>query len=196
MKDKERLLSFDEPIRFIFSHSALKEGWDNPNVFQVCTLIETKDTMTKRQKVGRGLRICVDQDGKRVLNPKYNTLSVIANESYKEFARTLQKELESDNFKFGIIEPISFTGAAARQHDGTLVELTQEESKEIFDYLVKNDYMTSKGKVTSKYHQENMKVTLNCQESISRLLLRLSSVLIHYLKKWKSEMLLLKYQLN
>ena len=154
MKDKERLLSFDEPIRFIFSHSALKEGWDNPNVFQVCTLVETKDTMTKRQKIGRGLRICVNQDGDRVLEPKYNTLSVIANESYKEFASTLQKELESDNFKFGIIEPISFAGIAVKQHNGYLIELTQNESEEIFKYLVANDYMTSKGKVTNKYHQD------------------------------------------
>ena len=154
MKDKERLLSFDEPIRFIFSHSALKEGWDNPNVFQVCTLVETKDTMTKRQKIGRGLRICVNQDGDRVLEPKYNTLSVIANESYKEFASTLQKELESDNFKFGIIEPISFAGIAVKQHNGSLIELTQNESEEIFKYLVANDYMTSKGKVTNKYHQD------------------------------------------
>ena len=154
MKDKERLLSFDEPIRFIFSHSALKEGWDNPNVFQVCTLVETKDTMTKRQKIGRGLRICVNQDGDRVLEPKYNTLSVIANESYKEFAITLQKELESDNFKFGIIEPISFAGIAVKQHNGYLIELTQNESEEIFKYLVANDYMTSKGKVTNKYHQD------------------------------------------
>ena len=150
MKDKEHLLSFDEPIRFIFSHSALKEGWDNPNVFQVCTLVETKDTMTKRQKIGRGLRICVNQNGERVLEPKYNTLSVIANESYKEFASTLQKELESDNFKFGIIEPISFTGIAVKQHDGKLVELTQKESEEIFNYLVKNDFMTSKGKILSR----------------------------------------------
>ena len=154
MKDKERLLSFDEPIRFIFSHSALKEGWDNPNVFQVCTLVETKDTMTKRQKIGRGLRICVNQDGDRVLEPKYNTLSVIANESYKEFASTLQKELESDNFKFGVIEPISFAGIAVKQHNGYLIELTQNESEEIFKYLVANDYMTSKGKVTNKYHQD------------------------------------------
>ena len=154
MKDKERLLSFDEPIRFIFSHSALKEGWDNPNVFQVCTLVETKDTMTKRQKVGRGLRICVNQDGERVLDPKYNTLSVIANESYKEFASTLQKELESDNFKFGIIEPVSFTGIAVKQHDGKVAELTQKESEQIFNYLVKNEYMTSKGKITNKYHQD------------------------------------------
>ncbi len=154
MKDKERLLSFDEPIRFIFSHSALKEGWDNPNVFQVCTLVETKDTMTKRQKIGRGLRICVNQDGERVLEPKYNTLSVIANESYREFADTLQKELQNDNFKFGVVEPISFTNIAVKQHDGSIVELTQTESIEIFDYLVKNEYLTSKGKATTKYYQD------------------------------------------
>lgn len=161
MKDKEQLLSFDEPIRFIFSHSALKEGWDNPNVFQVCTLIETKDTMTKRQKVGRGLRICVNQDGERVLENKYNVLSVIANESYKEFASTLQKELESDNFKFGIIEPISFTGICMKQVDGTTYELTQEDSQQIFNYLVENEYMTSKGKINTKYHTEKHEGTFN-----------------------------------
>lgn len=154
MKNKERLLSFEEPIRFIFSHSALKEGWDNPNVFQVCTLIETKDTMTKRQKIGRGLRICVNQDGERVLDSKYNVLSVIANESYKEFANTLQKELETDNFKFGIVEAISFTGLAIRQVDNTIVELSQEQSKEIFNDLVKKEYLTPKGKATNKYHQD------------------------------------------
>ena len=154
MKDKERLLSFDEPIRFIFSHSALKEGWDNPNIFQVCTLVETKDTMTKRQKVGRGLRICVDQNGDRVLENKYNTLSVIANESYKEFASTLQKELETDNFKFGIIEPISFTGLSVKQADGNRYELTQEDSKNIFNYLIENEYMSKSGKIQNKYYQD------------------------------------------
>lgn len=143
MKDKERLLSFDEPIRFIFSHSALKEGWDNPNIFQVCTLIETKDKMTKRQKIGRGLRICVNQNGERVIDAKYNTLSVIANESYKEFSKKLQKELETDNFKFGIIESISFSGISVKQYDGQLVELSQKDSESIYDYLVKNDYVTS-----------------------------------------------------
>lgn len=154
MKDKERLLSFDEPIRFIFSHSALKEGWDNPNVFQVCTLIETKDKMTKRQKIGRGLRICVNQNGERVTDAKYNTLSVIANESYKEFSKKLQKELETDNFKFGIIESISFSGISVKQYDGQLVELSQKDSESIYDYLVKNDYVTSSGKITNKYHQD------------------------------------------
>lgn len=154
MKDKERLLSFDEPIRFIFSHSALKEGWDNPNVFQVCTLIETKDKMTKRQKIGRGLRICVNQNGERVTDAKYNTLSVIANESYKEFSQKLQKELETDNFKFGIIESISFSGISVKQYDGQLVELSQKDSESIYDYLVENDYVTSSGKITNKYHQD------------------------------------------
>ena len=175
MKDKERLLSFDEPIRFIFSHSALKEGWDNPNVFQVCTLVETKDTMTKRQKIGRGLRICVNQDGERVLEPNYNTLSIIANESYKEFASTLQKELENDNFKFGIIEPISFTKISVQQHDGSVAELTQSESTEIFNNLVKNGYLTSKGKVTNKYYQDKNDdkfVLMNQYESFTSKVMR------------------------
>lgn len=154
MKDKERLLSFDEPIRFIFSHSALKEGWDNPNIFQICTLVETKDVMTKRQKVGRGLRLCVNQNGERELDRKYNVLTVIANESYNEFASTLQKEFETDNFKFGVIEPVSFVGTSLMQLNGETYSLTQEDSKKIFDFLVDNEYMTKKGKMLPKYQQD------------------------------------------
>lgn len=154
MKDKERLLSFEEPVRFIFSHSALKEGWDNPNIFQICTLVETKDTMTKRQKVGRGLRICVNQDGERVLETKYNTLSVIANESYKEFASTLQKELETDNFKFGIIEEVTFTGQSLMQTNGELYVLTQDDSKYIYEFLIKNDYMNRQGRMLPKFYED------------------------------------------
>lgn len=93
MKDKEWLLSFECPLRFIFSHSALKEGWDNPNVFQVCTLIEQKSTFTCRQKVGRGLRLCVNQEGERIEDRNINILHVMANESFAEFAETLQKKL-------------------------------------------------------------------------------------------------------
>ncbi len=104
MKNKERLLSFEEPLRFIFSHSALKEGWDNPNVFQICTLNETNSVMKKRQEIGRGLRICVDQDGQRVRGFDVNTLTVMANESYEDFARALQKEIEDEEgIKFDII---------------------------------------------------------------------------------------------
>jgi len=96
MKDKERLLSADEPLRFIFSHSALREGWDNPNVFQICTLNETRSAFKKRQEIGRGLRLPVDQNGQRVFDESVNRLFVMANESYEDFAKALQKEYEED----------------------------------------------------------------------------------------------------
>src|SRR5207245_886860 len=87
MKDKERLLSREEPLRFIFSHSALREGWDNPNVFQICTLNETRSAVKKRQEIGRGLRLPVDQNGMRVFDDSVNKLYVMANESYEDFAK-------------------------------------------------------------------------------------------------------------
>lgn len=96
MKDKERLLSFDEPVRFIFSHSALKEGWDNPNIFQICTLNETASVIKKRQEIGRGLRLCVNQNGDRIYDEKVNILTVIPNESYEQFANSLQQEYIDD----------------------------------------------------------------------------------------------------
>lgn len=96
MKDKEKLLDIENPLRFIFSHSALREGWDNPNVFQICTLNETKSEIKKRQEIGRGLRLAVDQDGKRSYDQNINRLTVIANESYDDFAKALQKEIEDD----------------------------------------------------------------------------------------------------
>ena len=105
MRDKEYLLSFECPMRFIFSHSALKEGWDNPNVFQVCTLIDQKSTFTCRQKVGRGLRLCVNQDGERIEDRNINILHVMANESFSEFAENLQKEIETETgMKFGMFD--------------------------------------------------------------------------------------------
>lgn len=96
MKDKERLLSLDEPLQFIFSHSALREGWDNPNVFQICTLNETQSAMKKRQEIGRGLRLCVNQNGERVLDKRVNVLTVVPNESYEAFAKALQQEIEDE----------------------------------------------------------------------------------------------------
>jgi type III restriction enzyme len=105
MKDKEWLLSFACPLRFIFSHSALKEGWDNPNVFQVCTLMEQKSALTARQKVGRGLRLCVDQNGERIEDRNVNLLHIIADESFAEFAHRLQTEIaEETGVKFGILQ--------------------------------------------------------------------------------------------
>jgi len=96
MKDKERLLDINEPLRFIFSHSALREGWDNPNVFQICTLNETHSELKKRQEIGRGLRLSVNQEGVRIQDTNINRLTVIANESYEEFAQKLQTEIEED----------------------------------------------------------------------------------------------------
>lgn len=100
MRDKERLLDRDEPLRFIFSHSALREGWDNPNVFQICTLAETRSEIKKRQEIGRGLRLCVNQDGQRVFDRSINRLTVVANESYEDFARQLQTEMEDAGVRF------------------------------------------------------------------------------------------------
>lgn len=96
MKDKERLLSFDEATEFIFSHSALKEGWDNPNIFNICTLNLTSSTMKKRQEIGRGMRLCVNQDGERIFLKNINLLSVIANESYSSYVSGLQSEFVED----------------------------------------------------------------------------------------------------
>jgi len=96
MKDKERLLSFSEPVEFIFSHSALREGWDNPNVFNICTLNETTSSMKKRQEIGRGMRLCVNQDGDRIFDRRINLLSVIANISYADYVASLQVEFQED----------------------------------------------------------------------------------------------------
>lgn len=155
MQEKEKLLGFDEPVRFIFSHSALKEGWDNPNVFQVCTLIETKDTFTKRQKIGRGLRISVNQSGERVMDYKFNTLSVIANESYKEFATTLQKEFSENGYKFGVIESVSFAGLEVKDKNNIEKELTQEDSEKIFDFLKEKGYIGANNKATEEFYSDD-----------------------------------------
>jgi type III restriction enzyme len=120
MKDKERLLSFDTKLRFIFSHSALREGWDNPNVFQICTLNETKSEVKKRQEIGRGLRLAVNQDGERQHGFSINTLTVMANESYEDFAEALQKEYETETgIKFGIVESHLFANIPVKQDDGS-----------------------------------------------------------------------------
>ena len=152
MQEKEKLLSFSTPLRFIFSHSALKEGWDNPNVFQICTLVETQDTLTKRQKIGRGLRLAVNQNGERQYDGNINVLTVIANESYEDFAESLQTEMENETgVKFGYIEEHVF--ATITELDATANELKEigyEASKEIFSFLVKENYVSSKGRVEQK----------------------------------------------
>ena len=151
MKDKEKLLSFDSKLKFIFSHSALKEGWDNPNVFQICTLNETKSTIKKRQEIGRGLRIAVNQDGERVHGFDVNTLTVMANESYEDFVEGLQQEIEQEEgIKFGIIEDHSFANIVIEQENGEQAFLGAEASETIWKDLVDSKYIDQRGKITDE----------------------------------------------
>ncbi len=148
MRNKEKLLSFSEPLRFIFSHSALKEGWDNPNVFQICTLNETNSVMKKRQEIGRGLRICVNQDGVRVRGFDVNTLTVMANENYEDFARALQKEIEDEEgIKFGVIEEHFFANIPVKNENGDVEYFGATNSENMFQYLKDNNYIDAKGKI-------------------------------------------------
>ena len=161
LKNKERLLSFDEPTRFIFSHSALREGWDNPNVFQICTLRHANSATAKRQEVGRGLRICVDADGNRMdfetLGEnvhELNKLTVIANESYSSFVSDLQREtrdvLRARPTK---ADEAFFTGKLVIVGDEKHA-ITAEEANSIRAYLWENDYIDDKGQITEQYKQD------------------------------------------
>lgn len=149
MRDKETLLSFDSKLRFIFSHSALREGWDNPNVFQICTLNETKSVVKKRQEIGRGLRLCVNQNGERQYGSAINTLTVMANESYEKFAATLQKEYEQDEgIRFGILERHSFANIPIQRPDGSTAYLGAEKSEQVYQAFKACGYLDDKDKVT------------------------------------------------
>ena len=149
MRDKEELLSFNKKLRFIFSHSALREGWDNPNVFQICTLNETKSEIKKRQEIGRGLRLCVNQNGERQYGFAINTLTVMANESYEKFAATLQKEYEEEEgIRFGILESHSFANIPIRQPDGSTAYLGVEKSEQIYQAFKSCGYLNAKDEVT------------------------------------------------
>ena len=148
MKAKEWLLSFDCKLKFIFSHSALKEGWDNPNVFQICTLNETTSVMKKRQEIGRGLRIAVNQDGERVYGFDVNTLTVMANESYEDFARQLQKEIEDEEgIKFGVVERHLFANIPVPTDDHKTEYLGVETSEQVFNHLKDKGYIDAGGHV-------------------------------------------------
>lgn len=155
MRDKERLLSADEPLRFIFSHSALREGWDNPNVFQICTLNDSKSADRKRQEIGRGLRLPVKQDGERVQDPQLNRLTIIANEAYDEFARALQTEYEEDTGQhFGIVPQHAFARLRLPSAPDELprAPIGQEASARVWDHLVTAGYLDSSGAVLSKFN--------------------------------------------
>jgi type III restriction enzyme len=146
MKDKEKLLAFETPLRFIFSHSALKEGWDNPNVFQICSLRDMSSERERRQTIGRGLRIAVNQTGERVRGFEVNTLTVIATESYEEFADNLQKEIESETgIRFGVVEPHQFMVIPIENAEGASGQLGLDESHAIWEHLKLAGYINSSG---------------------------------------------------
>ena len=157
MREKERLLSLEEPLRFIFSHSALREGWDNPNVFQICTLNETGSTMKKRQELGRGLRLPVNQDGERVMDENINKLMVVANESYEDFARSLQTEYELDcGVTFGKVLKGVFAKLVLGEEDaaedaGKPLLVGRLGSETIWQGLVQRGLVDTQGRITAKF---------------------------------------------
>ena len=146
MRDKEKLLSFDSKLKFIFSHSALKEGWDNPNVFQICALRDMGSERERRQTLGRGLRLCVDLDGNRLRGFDVNTLTVIATESYEQFAENLQREIEVDTgIRFGVVEKHQFANIAVTAEDGTTAPLGVEKSEAVWDFLISEGFLGTRG---------------------------------------------------
>jgi len=156
MKEKEKLLSFATPLKFIFSHSALKEGWDNPNVFQICTLRDIQTELERRQTIGRGLRLCVNQDGERVRGFEVNTLTVVATENYEQFAENLQREIEKDTgIRFGIVDQHQFAAIAVVGADGHNAPLGMEQSKTLWMHLKAAGHIDAKGKV-----QDSLKTAL------------------------------------
>ena len=159
MKDKEKLLSFDEKTSFIFSHSALKEGWDNPNVFQICTLNETRSSMRKRQEIGRGMRLCVDQNGDRIYDPKINVLTVIANESYKDFVGSLQS---AEAMKI-------LVGAEEINQDLIIVDVWKGTFRHLKN-SPRQDCLACQGKYEFLEGQFGMKTTLLCGQNAVQVL--------------------------
>jgi len=160
LKDKERLLSLAEPVRFIFSHSALREGWDNPNVFVICFLKhpDYNNVVTRRQEVGRGLRLSVNQDGNRMDHPStvhdVNVLTVVASESYTEFVAALQKDIsDSLSERPRIADKAFFIGKIVVTAAGPIT-VTEDQAADIEFYLIQNGYVDKKRNVTEKYHQD------------------------------------------
>ena len=169
MRDKERLLSAEEPLRFIFSHSALREGWDNPNVFQICTLREMGTERERRQTIGRGLRLPVDSTGERVYENDVNRLTVIANESFADFATGLQKDIEAaidptGNFKFGRVPVLAFTPLLNPAGTATL---TQEQSEHLWGHLQTRGFIDKAGDFTPAYQPEKPGFSLDLPPEFS-----------------------------
>ena len=178
MKEKEKLLLFDTPLKFIFSHSALKEGWDNPNVFQICTLRDIQTERERRQTIGRGLRLCVNQNGDRLHGFEINTLTVVALESYEEFAKKLQTEIEDDTgIHFGILEEHQFAAISVVAADGTAQPLGFEKSKVLWEHLKAAGYVDNHGNVQDSLKTALKNNTLMVPKAFSGYLDQITAVL-------------------
>lgn len=160
LKNKERLLSFEEPTRFIFSHSALREGWDNPNVFQICTLKQSNSEVNKRQEVGRGMRLCVNADGDRIDGSTcdvnvhdVNVLTVVASDSYKTFVAGLQKEVKENLYERPTKATADYFRGKRVQVGGVSHEISHDEAQKIWFYLVSKGYVDEDGSVTDLYRE-------------------------------------------
>ena len=167
MRNKERLLSFDEPCRFVFSHSALREGWDNPNIFQICTLKHSDNETGKRQEVGRGLRLCVDRDGTRQDLARLgerevhtvNVLTVVASESYASFVDALQKDMRSElRERPPVVDNAYLASVACVSESGERVQLSAEEARRAYHFLVRFSYVDEDGRPTAKFREEGLVV--------------------------------------
>ncbi|MBB5235514.1 type III restriction-modification system endonuclease [Deinococcus budaensis] len=166
MRKKESLLDLRTPLKFIFSHSALREGWDNPNVFQICVLREIGTERERRQTIGRGLRLAVNQKGERVRDEGVNILTVIASESYEDFAENLQKEIEEDlQIKFGVVEEHQFATIPLVDGQGNVTPLGIEKSRELQGFLRSQGYLSSAGKVEDKLRVDLKADTVHLPEA-------------------------------
>jgi len=178
MRDKEKLLSMETPLKFIFSHSALREGWDNPNVFQICTLRDIQSERERRQTVGRGLRLCVNQNGERLRGFEVNTLTVIATESYEQFAENLQKEIEAETgIRFGIVEAHQFGAVTVTGNDGKVSPLSFEKSKVLWEHLKAQGYIDPHGRVQDSLRKALKDETLALPEPFTEQLGQIREVL-------------------
>jgi type III restriction enzyme len=180
MKFKEQLLSEEEPLRFIFSHSALREGWDNPNVFQICTLNETRSTVKKRQEIGRGLRLPVNQAGQRVFDESVNKLFVMANESYEDFARALQTEYEEDcGVTFGKV-PITALAKIVHVVDGEEKPIGREAAEVIKTALVEQKMLDMDGRIQPAFDPKRKDFKIELPEPQKELVPAVVDLLASY----------------
>lgn len=178
MKHKEKLLSFETKLKFIFSHSALREGWDNPNVFQICAIREIGSERERRQTIGRGLRLCVNQQGERLRGFDINTLTVIATESYEQFAENLQKEIEADTgIRFGVVEKHQFASIPVTDGAGRTTSLGVTQSEAIWNHLKEAGYVDAKGKVQDHLKKALKDGTLELPEPFRAQLQQVKDVL-------------------